>query len=135
VTPPREVGAPTPVTKSRRGDRGAGAHGRRGSTRHRAVRGRSGTSHESIGACRGGVWECCGGDDRRYCSVRRTLEEVEARLLYLEVSSRPSRRSSLGGRNQIFSFSCLQGGADRPPSRARQGALVRCIRPHEVAFI
>jgi hypothetical protein len=37
---PREVESPTPVAKSRRGGRGAGACGGSGSTRHRVVHGR-----------------------------------------------------------------------------------------------
>jgi hypothetical protein len=42
---------------------------------------------ESASARRGSVWECCCGSDGRHSSVRRTLEEEEARLLHLEVSS------------------------------------------------
>jgi hypothetical protein len=115
---PREVESPTPVAKSRRGGRGAGASGGRGSTRHRAVHGKGGVRRGSANACHGSIWECCSGGDRRHSSVRRTLEKEEARLLHLEVSSRSSRRSGFEGLELSFLSSCSQGGTDRPRPRA-----------------
>jgi hypothetical protein len=76
-----------PLTKSRRGGRGAGTRGGHESARHRTFRGRSSARRGSASARRGSVWECCCGSDGRHSSVRRTLEEEEARLLHLEVSS------------------------------------------------
>jgi hypothetical protein len=113
------VESPTPVAKSCRGGRGAGARGGRGSTRHRAVRGRGGARRGSTSACRRGIWECCGGDDKRHSSIRWTLEKEEARLVHLEVSSRSSRRSGFEGLELSLLFSCSQCGADRPHTCAR----------------
>jgi hypothetical protein len=120
----REVDSPTPVAKSRRGGRGAGARVGCGSTRHRAVCGRG-------GACRGSIWECCGSGDRRHSSVRRTLEKEEARLFHLEVRSRSPRRSDFKGLELSFLSSCSQGGADYPCPRARQSAQVGRICTHD----
>jgi hypothetical protein len=106
--PPRS-GILRPLTESCRCRRGAGARGGRGSTRHRAVRGRSGARRGSTGACLRGIWECCGDGDKR-----PTLEEDEARLLDLEVSGRSSRCSSFEGLALSPLLSCSQGGADRP---------------------
>jgi hypothetical protein len=83
---PREVESPTPVTKGRRGSRGADAHGGRGGTRYRAVCGRGGAWRRGAGERCRGIWERCGGDDGRHNSACRTLEEEEAGLLQLEVS-------------------------------------------------
>jgi hypothetical protein len=111
--PPRG-GIPHPRRQEPRGGRGAGARGGRGSTRHQVVRGRGDARHGSASVCCGGIWECCGGGDRRHSIVRRTLEKEEARLLHLEVSSRSSRRSGFEGLELSLLFSCSQGGADHP---------------------
>jgi hypothetical protein len=132
---PREVESPTPVSQSRRGGRGAGAHGGRGSTRHRVVRRRGGARRRSVSAHRGSIWECCGGGDRRHSSVRRALEKEEARLLHLEVSSRSSRRSGFEGLELSFLSSCSQGGADRPRPHACQSAQVGRVHTHEKALV
>jgi hypothetical protein len=133
VGSPREVDTPTPVAKSRRGGRGTGTRG--GRTRHRAVRARSSAHRGSAGACRGGAWECCGGGDRRHSSIRRTLEEEEARLLHLEVSSRSSGRFGFEGLELSLLLSCSQGGADRPHTCACQSTQVGCVCTHEVTLV
>jgi hypothetical protein len=65
-------------------------------------------------ACLGGVWESCGGGNRRHSSVRRTLEKEEARFIHLEVSGRSSRRSGFEGLALSPLLSCSQGGTDHP---------------------
>jgi hypothetical protein len=47
------------------------------------------------------------------------LEEEEAGLLHLEVSSRSSRCSGFKGLEPNFLSPCSQGGADRSRPRAR----------------
>jgi hypothetical protein len=137
--PPRELGACNPLTKSRGGGRGASVWGGRGSARHQAVYGRGGTRHGGTGVHRGGVWDWCagghecrsdivgcrdGGDRHRsdvwerrdgsngcHSRARRTLEEVEARLLHLEVGSRSP---------ECFGFERL--GTNSSVLRARRAA-------------
>jgi hypothetical protein len=65
------------------------------------------------------VWERCSGDDGRYHSACRALEEEEAGLLHLQVSSRFSRRSGFEGPELNFLSPCSQGGTDCPRLRAR----------------
>jgi hypothetical protein len=73
-TLPREVESPIPVTKGRRGGRGAGA-------RRWAVSGGSHACHRGASKHHGGVGERSGGDDRHSGGASRTLEEEEAGLL------------------------------------------------------
>jgi hypothetical protein len=75
----------------------AGARAGRGNAHHRAVRGRGGARRGGAGEHRGSIWERCNGDDGRHRSACRTLEEEEARLLHLEVSSHSSIRSGFEG--------------------------------------
>jgi hypothetical protein len=70
---PREVESPTPVTMGRGGGCGASARGRRGGSRHQVIS--------------GGVRGRHGGTGGRDGGVPRALEEEEAGLLQLEVSS------------------------------------------------
>jgi hypothetical protein len=73
-TPSREVESPIPVTKGRRGGRGAGA-------RRWAVSGGSHARRRGASKHHRGVGERSGGDDRRSGSASRTLEEEETGLL------------------------------------------------------
>jgi hypothetical protein len=95
--PPWEVGACAPHTKSRGGGRGTSAWGGHGSARHQAVYERGGARREGADMHHRGVRECCSGNTDCHHSVRRALEEEEARLLHLEVSSRFSRCSGFEG--------------------------------------
>jgi hypothetical protein len=61
------------------------------------ARGRGGTRRRGAVVRRGSVWESRSGDDGRLSSICRTLEEEEARLLHLEVSSPSPRRSGFEG--------------------------------------
>jgi hypothetical protein len=65
------------------------------------------------GECCWCVWERCGGDDGRHNSIGRTLEEEEARLLHLEVSSIFFERPWFRWTGAQFMFPRSQGGADR----------------------
>jgi hypothetical protein len=80
----------------------------------------------------GGPWKRRRAPRRRPCTPRkrlgalgrhdsacRTLEEEEAGLLRLEVSSRSSRRSGFEGLELNCLSPCLQSGADRPRPCAR----------------
>jgi hypothetical protein len=86
------VESPTPVTKGCRGGKGAGARGGCGGARHREVSGGGHVCHRGAGERRGGVGECCGGDNGRRGGASRTLEEEEAGLLQFEVSGSVPRR-------------------------------------------
>jgi hypothetical protein len=106
--PPLEVGSCALLTESRRGGRGASARGGHGSAHHRAVCGRSGARHEGAGVRRGSIRERCSGDDGCHHSARRALEEEEAGILHLDVSSRSSRRSDFEGLELKFVSPCSQ---------------------------
>jgi hypothetical protein len=77
---PREVESHAPVATGRGGGRRAGARGGRGGARHRVI---SGGTREYYG----GADERHGGAGGHYSGAPRTLEEEEAGLLQLEVSS------------------------------------------------
>jgi hypothetical protein len=111
---PLRGGGLRPLTKSRRGGRGTSAWGGRGSARRQAVYERGGVHRRGAGARHGGIQEHCSGDVGHHHSVRRALEEEEAWLLHLEVSSRFSRRSDFEGLELKLLSPCSQGGADRP---------------------
>jgi hypothetical protein len=71
--PLREMESPAPVAMGRGGGHGVGAHGGRGGARHWVIS--------------GGIRGCHGGVGGHYSGAPRTLEEEEAGLLQLEVSS------------------------------------------------
>jgi hypothetical protein len=104
---PQRGGILRPLTESRRGGTGA------------SVCGRDGAHHGGTSARCGSVWESCSGDDGRHHGAHRALEEEEAGLLHLEVSSRSSKRSDFEGLELNFVPLCSQGGADCPRTRAR----------------
>jgi hypothetical protein len=104
----------TPVAKGRGADGGAGARGGRRGACHRAVSRGGRADRRGADERQGCIWERCGGDEGRHSSIRRTLEEEEARILHLEVSSPLPRWSGLEGPELSFWFLCSQGGANRP---------------------
>jgi hypothetical protein len=74
------VESPAPVSTGRRASCGAGARGGRGGTRLRVISGGARERRGGAGKCHGGAGGCNSG-------TPQTLEEDEARLLQLEVSS------------------------------------------------
>jgi hypothetical protein len=92
-----EVESPTPVTKGRRGGRGAGARGGRVGACRWAVSGGGRTCGRGADEYRRGAGESYGGDNGRHGGGSRTLEEEEAGLLHFEVSSSFPRRPYVRG--------------------------------------
>jgi hypothetical protein len=106
-----------------------------GSRRQRRRGPRGASARGGARACGRGGWRCCGGRAGRARYVGGDLEEVEARLLLLEVRDCLSRGRKPVRRELDGLFPCSQGGANRASPLTGQGAEGGCVRPNPAAFV